>query len=313
VHELRPWALWVSLAAILLATLACVGAGFALAPPSLENRIASLTTPGNESSLPDGISSDDLDTLNTAAFNPDAANPPGLGIPSLALVNGLLFIVIALTALPLIIGNRPTALVNGIVSVLGGLVAVLVGIMMAIVAFVALTLMITLFLATPFGTLAYLAVFGFFDVSTSSAVLGLVLLLQLVGVVFLVVAQQRFLASKRLMFFILIALLLTFLTTVLHSIVPIVLVSITDALAALISAVVGIVWGLAVLIGGLISLVKQLQLGRQGGAPLREREPTERLDGRRGPIAPVQPSGGMTRTAHGARPRHSIVSTVPAS
>ena len=47
---------------------------------------------------------------------------------------------------------------------------------------------------------------------------------------------------------------------------------------AIIIAIVGAIWGLLMLIGGIISLIKQLNLGRQGGGPLREREASEPLD-----------------------------------
>jgi len=273
VKELRAWALWVAVAAILLALLACIGAGFIITPPPLNERIQSLQQ--DSSSTPADIEQEDLDELSADDFGESADDPPGLAIPYLALPNGLLLIIVALMALPLLVGNRRIPLIGGIVSVLGGLAAVIAGITMAIVAFVAITVMVSLFLAAPFGTLAYLAIFGFFDVWASAALLGLIMLLQLAAIVFLVVAQQSMLGNKRLVFWLLLAVLLTLLTMILHSIVPIILVSITDAVGALVIAIVGAIWGLLMLIGGIISLVKQLNLGRQGGGPLREREAAE--------------------------------------
>lgn len=307
---LRPWALWAALVAILLALLACVGAGFLISPPPLEERIAALIA--NPAGAPEGISITDLAQLSADAFDEEAADPPGLGIPYLALVNGLLLLILAFMALPLVLGARAMAVVNGVVNLIGGIIAALSGILLAILAFVALITMVSLFLAAPFGTLAYLAVFGFFDTGTAGAVLGLVMFLQLAAVVLLVVAQQRVLTNKRLLFFLLLTIVLTFLTMLLHSIVPIILVSITDALAALVTAIVAIIWGVAILIGGIISLVKQLNLGRQGSTPLRTREATERLDGATG-AAPGQPAGGTTLTAHVASPTHLITSRVSVS
>ena len=150
------------------------------------------------------------------------------------------------------------------------------GIVMAIIAFVALTVMVSLFLAAPFGTLAYLAIFGFFDIWASGAAARAHHVLPARGDRVPASSPSRACsATSGSSSSLLLTVLLTLLTMLLHSIVPIILVSITDALAALIIAIVGAIWGLLMLIGGIISLVKQLNLGRQGGGPLREREASE--------------------------------------
>lgn len=313
---MRRWALWVAVAAVLLAVLACVGAGFIITPPPLGERLTSLLA--DPASLPDGVDASDVASLDQDSFAQEVADPPGLGIPYLALPLGLLLVILILMVLPLIIGHRAVALVNGIVSVVTGLVATISGIVMAVVAVVALTVMVGLLLAVPFGTLAYLAIFGFFDTGTSAVVLGLVMALLLTAAVFLVVADQRVLASKRLVFFLLLAALLTLVTTILHSIVPVILVSITDAVAAILTAVVGAVWGLAMLIGGVIALIKQLQLGRQSGGPLRTAEASalpSAAPAEAPPAAPptAQPSGSSTRTEHGERAGQWIVSRLRTS
>ncbi|MFN8073806.1 MAG: hypothetical protein U0Q15_00130 [Kineosporiaceae bacterium] len=267
--RLRPWALWLSLLAVLLATLTSVGASWLVGPPDLSQRVQQVRS-GGAGALPSGIEASDLDALDD--IDADAADPPGLGIPALALVNGLLLVVLGLTALPLLVGSRATGLTQGVVSLVAGIVGIVVGIVLAVVAFVALTLMVSLFLSAPFGTLAYLAVFGFFDTGTGALLLGVIMVLQLAAAVLLVVAHQRFLQSKGLVLLVLTALLLTFVTGLLQSVVPGILVSITDAVAALVSAVVGVVWGLFVLVGGVVSVVKLLS-ARQGGGRTTERAP----------------------------------------
>ncbi len=92
-----------------------------------------------------------------------------------------------------------------------------------------------------------------------------ILFLTLACLVLLVLAQQRFLKGKGLMLLLVTAALLTFVTSLLHSIVPGFLVSITDALAALITAIVSAIWALLVLIWGIVAAVRVLRLGRQGG------------------------------------------------
>lgn len=310
--ELRRWALWVAVLATLLAVLVSVGARFFISAPPLGNRLTSLVS--DPSSLPEGLSADDLATLNADSFNPDAADPPGLGISYLALTNGLLLIIVGLMALPLLIGNRVGALVNGIVSLIGGLAAVIAGIAMLLIAITALLLMVTLFLAAPFGTLAYLAIFGFFDLSASAMALGFIMLLQIAAIVFLVVAQPKFLGNKRLVFFLLLAVVLTFITMLLHSIVPIILVSITDAIAAVIIAVVGVIWGLMMFIGALIALVKQLNLGRQGGGARRTRNAGKAAVESAPSSVSDHSSGGVTTlTAQNATSSQLTVKTVPSS
>ena len=267
-NDLRPWALWLSLLAVTLSLLVCVGSSLVTDAPPLGERLEQLRA----QPAPDGVDEDDVEELEVSQFADAPSDPPGLGIPALALISGLLLVTVALATLPLVVGNKVTGMVQGIVSVLSGLAALIVGIILAIIAFVALLLMVGLLLSPPFGTLAYLAVFGFFDTGTSLALLALILFLQIAGAVLLVVAQQRFLLSKGLVLLILSALLLTVITLVLHSVVPVILVSITDAIAAIVAAVVAAIWGIAMLIGGIISIVKLILALRQAGGRQDERE-----------------------------------------
>lgn len=271
--KLRTWALWLAVAVTTVALAVCLGTSWLISPKALGARIASLQA--DPAAVPDGVSQDDLDDLDANDFGDGSVDPPGLGIPYLALPIGLLLAIYVLMALSTVIGHRANALVNGFVNLVGGIVGLIVGIVLAIIAFVALVTMVSLFLAVPFGTLAYLAVFGFFNVGASSVALGLVLTFEIAALVLLVVAQQRVLGNKRLMVFAFLAVGLTFLTLLLHSIVPVILVSITDALAALITAIVGAIWGLLMVIGGIISLVKQLNVARAGSGPVRQRDPAE--------------------------------------
>jgi hypothetical protein len=124
---------------------------------------------------------------------------------------------------------------------------------------VELTVLVSLFLAAPFGTLAYLAVWGFFPVGEAAVLLGLVLLLKLVWAGLLVLAQPRFLQNKGLVLLMLTTLLCTVLLEFLHRLVPGILVSITDDVGALVFAVVAIVWSLVLLIGSIPAIVKALR------------------------------------------------------
>lgn len=250
--ELRRWALVLALVAVVLATGLCAGSGLLVEPPPLDERIAEL----QRSAPPDGVDVEDLAALSADDFADDVADPPGLGITALVVVDGLLLVVVGLAALPLLVGNRATGTVQGVASLVAGLVALVGGVLLALAAVTALLLMLGLLLSPPFGTLAYLAAFGFFDTGTAGTVLALVLGLHVAAGVLLVVAHPRFLQHKGLVLLVLTALVLTVVTAFLHGLVPRPLVSVTDAVAAIVSAVAGVVWGVAMLAGGVVSVVK---------------------------------------------------------
>jgi len=262
--QLRRPFLILSVVAIVLAVLLCIGSGLVTKPPSFPERVnqAMQDGPVIQMLVAQGV---DLDDAAEELNNTQGEDPPGLAIPDLALINGILLLVLILTSLPLLVGDRATGTVQGIISIIGGLIGLIGGIVLAIIAFTALILMVSLFMATPFGTLAYLAIFGSFNTGASAAITGTVMVLQIAGAILLILAQERFLKSKGLVLLFATAILLTFVVSLLQSLVPGILVSITDAIAALVVAIVGAIWSLVVLIGGIVSALRLLQLGRQGG------------------------------------------------
>jgi hypothetical protein len=128
-----------------------------------------------------------------------------------------------------------------------------------IIALVELVVMVSLFLAAPFGTIAYLAIWGFFPRGEAAAILGLLLMLKLGFVGCLLAAQQRFLTMKLLVALITTSLVLDLVVGFLHGFVPRILVSITDDLGAIVIAIVAIVWALILLIGSIPAIVKALR------------------------------------------------------
>ena len=276
--SLRKPFLIAALLVVLVAFLCCLGSSLVTGPPPFADRVNQTLTNPQTVALLDRFDIDAGDARDTLS-DTRPENPPGMGIPALALIEGLLLLVLIITAAPLLIGERITGILTGGVSIIGGLVALLAAIATAIVSFTALMLMVSLLLSAPFGTLAYLAIFGSFDTGGAALFTSLVLGLTLAGLVLLVLAQQRFLKGKGLLLLLLTAALLTFVTALLHSIVPGFLVSITDALAALITAIVSAIWALLVLIGGIVSAVRVLQLGRQiGGGTLTRDAPSGSAD-----------------------------------
>jgi hypothetical protein len=199
------------------------------------------------------------DVLATQRENPPT---PGLGIPYLALLDALLLFTLVLMGASLIVPERVHGRVQGVATLVGSLVALMTGVGLLMAAIALLITMVALFTAVPFGTIAYLAVWGFFNRGGASATLGLLMTLKVAAAVCLVLAHPRFLQNKGLVLLVFTSLLANALVSFLHGLVPIILVSITDAVAAIIVAVLALLWAVFLLVGALISIVKVLRLKR---------------------------------------------------
>jgi hypothetical protein len=183
---------------------------------------------------------------------------PGIAINDLAVIDAILLYSITVMVLgavfPRSVVGRVQAPVTLVVSLLGLIgTVVLVGI-----AFALLVLMVTLLVAVPFGTIAYLAAWGHFARGEAAATLAMVMTLKLMFCGFLLLAQQRFLAMKGLLLLIGLSLGFTWLVGFLHAFVPIFLVSIADAIAALIITIIGAIWLLIIFVLAIVAVVKAL-------------------------------------------------------
>lgn len=199
------------------------------------------------------------DVLSTQRDNPPT---PGMGIPYLALLDAMLLFTLVLMGASLIVPERVHGRVQGLATLIGSIVALITGFTLLMVAFGLLLTMVALFTAVPFGTIAYLAVWGFFNRGGASATLGLLMTLKLAAGVCLVLAHPRFLQNKGLVLLLLTSLLANAVVAFLHGLVPIILVSITDAIGAIVVAVLALIWAVVLLVGALVSIVKVLRLTR---------------------------------------------------
>ncbi len=186
-------------------------------------------------------------------------NPPGRGVPYLALVDVILAYTLLLIALPLIVPDRLQGKLQGIVTLILSIVLLIVAFLLTLLALAAMILMVTLFLAIPFGTAIYGSAFGGFPRGAAAGFLSLLMLLKLALSVFLVLAQQRFLQNKGLVLLIVTSLVATIIVSFLHGLVPGLLVSITDALAAIVVGVIAIVWALILLIGSIPAVLRAIK------------------------------------------------------
>jgi len=205
-----------------------------------------------------GLSTDDQNkiTEQTVQQAQSSEKPPGEAIPYMALLDGVLLFAITLMALALLVTERITGRIQGLITVIFSIIVIFCAVLMAIKAFVEVTIMVSLFLSAPFGTIAYLAIWGFFPTGAAAAMLSASFVLKLVLTVLLVLAHQRFLQNKGLVGMIITTLVCCFLIGFLQSFVPGFLASITDRVAAIVVMIVAIVWGIFLLIGGIISIVK---------------------------------------------------------
>jgi hypothetical protein len=191
----------------------------------------------------------------------DVDEPPGRGILYLVLVDGILLYTVGLMGLSLVIPEKVQARAQGCATFILSIILIIVGIILAIIAFVELLVMVTLFLAAPFGTIAYLALWGFFPRGDASVLLSLLMFLKIAFCVFLVLAQQRFLMMNGLMLLVLTSLVCNVIVAFLQNLPPIILVSIFDNIAAIIVAIIAIIWAIVLLIGAIPSIVSSIRLG----------------------------------------------------
>ena len=158
--------------------------------------------------------------------------------------------------------ERLHARLQGVATLLFSIFLILAAIGLILAAIVKLVVMVALFLAFPFGTIAYLIAYGFFNRPVAIAALGWLMMLKLGFAICLALAQQRFLQNRGLVLMIITSFLGNIVVSFLHGIVPGFLVSITDAIAAIVVGILAALWAIVFLVGSLISVVKALRLDR---------------------------------------------------
>jgi len=196
--------------------------------------------------------------LGSAIVASLSAGAHGMGIPYLALLDGLLVFTVILMACSLLIPERAQGRIQGVATLIVSLIVIIVGIAKIFTAIGKLLLMLGLLLAPIFGTIAYLIIFAGFPRGEAAASLSLLMTLKLFFAGFLVFAHQRFLQNKGLVLIVLTSLIATVIIGFLHGFVPGFLVSITDAVAAIIVAIIAIIWAIVFLVGSIISMVKAI-------------------------------------------------------
>jgi hypothetical protein len=187
---------------------------------------------------------------------------PGKAIPYMALLDGVALFTAALIGLGLVV--RPSILgrVQGIATLIFSILVILGGIAMILTAIILLLLMIGLLLAFPFGTIAYLVLYGSFDTDTARAILSLLMVLKLGFAILLLLGHQRFLQNKGLVLIVITSLIGNVVISFLQGFPPGFLVSITDCIAAIVVVILAVIWAIVLLIGSIPAILKTLRLSR---------------------------------------------------
>lgn len=185
---------------------------------------------------------------------------PGIGIKGLGLLNLLLAYVLVLMLLDqLPVWQKLAPKVQGIVTFILTLLGLVASIIAIFAALQLLLLMVALLFAPPFGTIAYFALWGSFDTDASRTLLAFVMGLQIAGTIAIVAVNPTLLKNIWLMLLIGTALLMTFVLGLLHAFPPSFLVSITDAIGAIIAGILSAIWMIIFLIGAIIAVVRAIR------------------------------------------------------
>jgi hypothetical protein len=193
-----------------------------------------------------------------AALTVNTKDTPGLAINYLALIDGLLLYNLVWMLLSVILPRSVTGRAQGCITLMLSFFAFLGTLALIFITFALLMLMLSLLVAVPFGTIAYLAAWGHFARGAAAATLLFVMIFKIAFLVLAVIAHQRFLQNKGLLVLTGVSLGLTWVTGFVHAFLPIFLVSIGDAVVALVISIVAAIWLLLLLIGAIIATIKAI-------------------------------------------------------
>lgn len=206
--------------------------------------------------------------LATLAFLRNAADTPeslpGLGGPYLVLLDGILFYFVIVASLGYFRFKALAARIVAVATLILSLLGVVGSVLMIVAAVLAIMLMLGLLFATPFGTLAYLDLFANFPKQPALNALSLIMLLKVFFLLMLALTHPGYLKNKWLVILVGLSMLATWLTSTLIAWPPTFLSSITDAVGALITAVIALVWLIATLIASIVGIVKVLRFRSPG-------------------------------------------------
>ena len=184
----------------------------------------------------------------------------GFAIPSMQYVDGCLLFTILLMGLALLIPKDIHAKIQGVITLVFGILLIIAAIVWIFIVLARLLVMVALLLSFPFGTIAYMFIYGSFPRASMNVILGLLFLLKISFGVLLLLAHQGFLKNIGLVVFLAASFVAGLVVSFLYGLVPGILVSITDAIAAIVVTIIGVILGLILAIGSIPSVVKVVKM-----------------------------------------------------
>jgi hypothetical protein len=184
----------------------------------------------------------------------------GFAISSMQFVDGCILFTILLMGLALVLPPDKHARIQGAITLAFGVLLIIAAIASIFIILAKLILMVALLLSFPFGTIAYLLIYGSFPRASMNVILGLLFLPKIAFGVLLLLAHQGFIKNIGLAVFVAASFVAGLVVSFLYGLVPGVLVSITDAIAAIIVTIIGVVLGLILAIGSIPSVVKAVKV-----------------------------------------------------
>lgn len=147
-----------------------LGSSLALRPGDGTARVFDVLSRSSTQDDLDDLDGDQRDALRTSLLHStDGSDPPGRAITAMAFVDGLLLWSLLWMAANLLLPERVTGRLQGICTLVLTILALLGGIVFVIFLIAELFFMVGLLVAVPFGTIAYLALYGFFPVGAPPA------------------------------------------------------------------------------------------------------------------------------------------------
>jgi hypothetical protein len=180
-----------------------------------------------------------------------------LGIPSLALFDASFVWTLVLMLLGIVLDRALVGRIQGVLTLVISIVIIILGIKTLLTSFILFLIMFAL-LSSFFGWIVYIALWGSFDTADAATVLATITFFKLACAVLLVIAQQDYLKSTRFIILLLLSLLLDLLLSFLQGLPPGVLVSVTDAIGAIVISIVAIIYALVQAIFAIVAIVRAL-------------------------------------------------------
>lgn len=187
---------------------------------------------------------------------------PGFGLSGLAFMDGLLLYTVILMGSSLLLPESFQSKAQGIVTLIVSVLTLIGAVVMILATIAVLFLMIALLMAIPFGTIIYMIGFADFDTTGARVALGAIMSLKMAFAICLVLAHQRFLQNKGLVLMIVCSFIGSLVISFLHGLVPGFLVSITDAIAAIVVLIIAVIWAVFLLIGSIPAIINALRVDR---------------------------------------------------